>query len=339
MQVKICSPDGVCGGQSKDAGAIKVDHRNDGHTWLIDNGGGFCLSWTGVEDGPDGQLWLGAGGGLFHVDATDPESAFAIDLRPVERGPVTALRRIGNDLFAVFGTEEVVRYRGPSERASFGVGTSTPIAISDNGCLAMRHDDELVVRRPGETEFHAAVLPRPANGFRLEVDAAVGLADSILVRTYRNADGIIGGLFKVTCPGLEVTEVTRGNAIVNLGSFARDDTNRVLAIDRYAGMGSSNYRLMQSNDEGKTWDPVVVPSGWQSSVFASRGKWLVVVPPKLGGILLSSDGGEHWAIEPVETYRSVANFETLSVHISERGVVTVGANCNYLVHRRLPLHQ
>ncbi len=338
QQVKTCSASGVCSGRSSvDAGAnVDVDQPNDGHSWLVDSGGGFCLSWTGVEDGPDGTLWLGAGGGLFRVDAANPGFTFAIDRRAIEAGPVTALRRIGKDLFVVFGSE-VVRYRGRTDRASFGVGTSTPVAVSDNGCLALRHKDELMVRLPGETDFRSAALPRPTNGFRLEVDAAVGLPDSILVRTYRTGDGAIGGLYRLTCPGLEVTEIARGKAVVNLSRFARDGANRILAIDRLNAGVASSHRLVQSEDEGKTWDAVTVPDGWQSSVFAARGKWLVVAPPNLGAILLSSDAGQHWVMDPIDTYRSVARYETMSVHVSDSGVVTATANCNFLIHRRLPL--
>ena len=155
--IRTCNAAGVCGG-TRDAGP-KVD-PNEGHGWLIDNGGGFCLSWMGVEDGPDGRLWLGASGGIFHVDASNPESALLIDPAAIERGAVTALRRAGGNLYAVFGSEEVVEFTAGS-RARFGAGTSGPVAASDNGCVAVTRGDELAARRCAPaTEERIAALDR-----------------------------------------------------------------------------------------------------------------------------------------------------------------------------------
>jgi hypothetical protein len=52
---------------------------------------------------------------------------------------------------------------------------------------------------------------------------------------------------------------------------------------------------------------------------------------------VSSDGGVHWTVEPVDTYVSLASFAPMSVHISAAGIIAIGAERNYLVHRRLPL--
>lgn len=333
MVAKVCAANGFCGGRG-DTGSPNMD-RNDDHSWLIDSGGGFCLSWTGVEDAPSGGLWLGAGGGLFRVDATDPETAFRIDRRAIEAASVVAMRRVREDVFVVFGAPEVVRFGPDGRRTSLGPG-STPIAVSDNGCIGVRRDDELVVRAPGEDSARTVALPRPVSGFRLGVEAAVGLADSLLVRTYRGRDGF-GALYDVACPNLRVTEIATESPIVNLSAFVRDEANRLWAIDRERGVRPSKSRLVRSEDSGRTWSAVPVPKDWQSSSFAIRGDWVVVAPPKLHAVLVSTDGGANWTLEPVDTFTSVAGFETMSVHISERGIVTIGANCNYLVHRRLPL--
>lgn len=335
-EVKTCSPSGGCVAPRSTSSA-DAEKKNDGHAWLVDKGGGFCQSWIGVTDSPRGGLWLGTGGGLFEIEAATLDARFRAGERPIEPFNVMAMKRIGADVFVQLGLDEVVRFGPDGERVSLGAGTSKPFAASDNGCIGVRLKDELAVMLPGATTSQPAPLPRPGDGLRLEVDAAVGLARSLLVRTYRSADGTLGALYDLACPSLAVTELAKGDGVVNLTAFTRAEGRRVWAVDRYNGMKSINYRLMRSEDDGRSWSAVDVPAGFQSSHIAVRGKWVVVVPPRLQAILWSNDAGERWTLEPLDTYVPMAELDAMSVHVSEQGAVTIGGNCNYLIHRRAPL--
>lgn len=334
MEVKTCSARGVCGVHTT---TPKVDRRNDGFPWVIDEGGGFCLSWMGVGDAPDGGRWVGTGSGLYALDTRDPELPFPFVKPAISGGAVRAMTTLGTRTFVAFADPVVVEYLPGGGKAPLERGTTTPIALSDDGCLAARVDDRLMVRVPGEGAPREAPLPRPPNGFRVEIDAAVGLADAILVRTYRGKDGVIGSLARVSCPSLEVTEIATGSAVAHLGSFQRDGRGRVWAVDTTATDVATTYRLVRSEDEGKTWAPVPLPEGFQASKYAIRGDWVVAAAPRLEAVAIATDGGERFAVEPIATYSSVKSMDTFSAYVSSDGLVALGANCNYLVHRRAKL--
>lgn len=335
MEVKTCSASGVCGAHTTPP---KVDRRNDGFPWVIDEGGGFCLSWMGVGDAPDGGQWVGTGSGLYALDTRDPELPFPFVRPSLSGGAVRAMATLGDRAFVAFGDPVVVEYLRGGGKAPLERGSATPIALSDNGCLAARVDDKLMVRVPGESAPREAPLPRPPNGFRVEVDAAVGLSDAILVRTYRGKDGVIGSLARVSCPGLEVTEVATGNALVTLGSLQRDARGRLWGVDRVSsGATGEAWRLVRSSDAGKTWERAPLPDGFQASKYALRGDWVVAAAPKLEAVAISGDGGETFTVEPIATYSSVKGMDTLSAYVSSDGLVAIGGNCNYLVHRRAKL--
>ena len=337
MEVKTCNADGACT-SSPSRVAVRPD-PNDGHPWLIDTGGGVCASWMGATDGPDGALWVGTGAGVFRLAAPEPNSTFPLGGRPTEVGGVRALHRGVDAVYVDFGGSEVIEFAGASAtRTSLGTGISAPMATSDNGCVAVRRGDELVVRSPGEGALRTAPIPRPKDGRELVIESVVGTDDGFLVRTFRHSSGELGAVYRVSCPGVAVAEVASGRAVANLDDFARGNDGSVWAIDRYnASGGASHYRLMRSEDQGKTWAAASVPPGWQSWRVAVRGPWVVAAAPKMDAVLLSVDGGKNWSLEPIETHSAVGEFYTLSVHVSDRGVVTLGGNCNYLIHRRAPL--
>ncbi len=64
---------------------------------------------------------------------------------------------------------------------------------------------------------------------------------------------------------------------------------------------------------------------------------MVAAAPKLEAIAISKDGGESFTVEPITTYSSVKGMDTFSVYVSSDGLVAIGGNCNYLVHRRAKL--
>ena len=106
----------------------------------------------------------------------------------------------------------------------------------------------------------------------MEVEAAVGLSDAILVRTYRGKDGVIGSLARVSCPGLAVTEVATGGSLSTLGSLQRDARGRLWGVDRiYDAASVATWRVVRSSDEGKTWERAPLPEGFQASRYALRG--------------------------------------------------------------------
>ncbi|MBL8609558.1 MAG: hypothetical protein JNL38_19665 [Myxococcales bacterium] len=335
MEVKTCSASGVCGAHA-DAG--KVDRRNDGFPWVIDEGGGFCLSWMGVGDAPDGGQWVGTGSGLYALDTRDPDLPFPFVRPTLSGGAVRAMTTLGDRTFVAFADPVVVEYLRGGGKAPLERGSSTPLALSDDGCLGARVDDKLMVRAPGEAAPREAPLPRPPNGFRVEVAAAVGLSNALLVRTYRGKDGVIGSLARVSCPGLEVTEVATGGSLSTLVSLQRDARGRLWGIDRVSsGATDQTWRVVRSADEGKTWAPAPLPEGFQASKYALRGDWVVAAAPKLEAIAISKDGGESFTVEPITTYSSVKGMDTFSVYVSSDGLVAIGGNCNYLVHRRAKL--
>lgn len=335
MEVKACNAAGTCQSTGQST-APKPDTRNDGHAWIVDQGGGFCLGSTGVADAPDGDaLWLGASGGLFRVTSRDPATVYAVDKKAIEVGVVTWLRNVRGTTYVELDGTEVVRFAAGDDRRSFGKGVGHPVAATANGCVGMKKADDLAVLVPGETELRSAGLPRQAPTRPPLVDAAVGLADALLVRAYRAADDSLGALYRVACPSLAVKEIARGASVQNLTDLTLTDAGRIYAVDRL-NADRTNYRLMQSEDEGVTWSPSPVPSGFQASRIVARGRFVVVVPPKTSAILYSSDGGASFTLEPLDAY-TATDITTASVHVSADGVVTVGAECNYLLHRRAPL--
>ena len=80
-----------------------------------------------------------------------------------------------------------------------------------------------------------------------------------------------------------------------------------------------------------------LPEGFQASKYAIRGDWVVAAAPRLEAVAIATDGGERFAVEPIATYSSVKSMDTFSAYVSSDGLVALGANCNYLVHRRAKL--
>lgn len=332
MEVKACDGAGTCRGTGQSSAASKVDTRNDGHAWLVDQGGGFCLSSVGVADAPtDGELWLGGARGVFRVTAHDPNATYQLDAKPIEVGGVTWLGHVAGTTYAEISGTELVAFDPGGGRRELGKGTRHPIAVSGNGCVGVKKDDDLSVIAPGSTELRPAGLPRPA-GRAPVVDAAVGLEDALLVRTLLAGDGGFGALYRVACPSLAVKEIAHGTSVVNLTDLTRTESGRLFAVDRQNG-DVRLYRLMQSDDDGVTWTPTPVPAGFEAHRISARGERVVVAAPKSAAILYSIDGGKTFTLDPVEAY-TATDLTTSSVHVSADGVVTLGAECNYLLHRR-----
>jgi len=332
MEVKACDGAGACRGTGTSSTA-KIDTRNDGHAWIVDQGGGFCLGSSGVADAPtDGDLWYGGARGVFRVSSRDPGAAYAFDAKPIEAGTVTWLASVRGSTYAELEGTEIVAFDASGGRRSLGKGTAHPIAATANGCVAVKKDEDLSVLVPGASELRSAGLPRPTGGGAPLVDAAVGLDDALLVRAYRAADAAVGVLYRVACPSLAVKELGRGASVANLTDLTRTESGRLFAVDRL-NADVRRYRLMQSDDEGVTWTETPVPAGFEAQRIATRGQRVVVAAPKVAAILSSADGGKTFTLDPVDAYAG-KDLTVSSVHVSADGVVTMGAECNYLFHRR-----
>jgi hypothetical protein len=249
---------------------------------------------------------------------------------------------LGTALYAAFegasdADDIVVSYDANAAPTELAPRTTSPLARTDNGCVGMAQGDDFVVLAPGAKTLAVAPLAKPSNLER-EIDAAVGLGDSFLVRTFRGDGDTLGALQRVTCPGLAVTQVAKGDAVINLGTFERDDKGGIWAVDRYnGGDGSTNWRLMKSVDDGKTFAAVKVPAGFQASKIALKKNVVVVAPPKGVAVLLSTDRGATFALEPLDLHDAIGDFAVNDVHVTDDGILTLTADCNYLVHRRARL--